>query len=374
MGGCNTSVFNYFDMERTAHSNGTNCLSNMDFTIMSRQRIAGFTLIEMMIAITISMILMAGVLSIFISSKRTYVLQDELSKLQENARFIFDDITYSLRMAGYFGCSGKIPRNAPATMNMNAFTPNENNLKVTDANAVALAKVVPLSDRLTVNYFGSPLRSPVATDANTWNDLQNPSKTSVIFDPAKAVIPLSPDNLLPAVGDTLVVSDCGGAEVYTIKTATATSVTLNTNFLRMYFWPVNVTRITDPVTLSSAISYEVRGIDKTGNGTANDIQDGFMLFKTVAGQMRPFIEGVENLQIRYGVDTNADGIADIYSTQPTGGKVVSARITLLMRTGNYRADLGPDTTTYQLDPDVTYTPADIGYRRRLISTTVDIRN
>ncbi|MDD2814943.1 MAG: PilW family protein [Thiotrichaceae bacterium] len=341
---------------------------------MSRQRIAGFTLIEMMIAVTISMILMAGVLSIFISSKRTYVLQDELSKLQENARFIFDDITYSLRMAGYFGCSGKIPRNAPATINMNAFTPNENNLKITDTNAVALTKAVPLSDRLSVNYFGSPLHSPVATDANTWDDLQNPGKTSVIFDPSKAVIPLSPDNLLPSVGDTLVVSDCGGAEVYTVKTATAASLTLNTNFLRMYFWPVNVTRIIDPVTFSSAISYEVRGVDKTGNGTANDIQDGFMLFKTAGGQMRPFIEGVENLQIRYGVDTNADGIADIYSTQPTGGKVVSARITLLMRTGNYRADLGPDTATYQLDPDVTYTPADVGYRRRLISTTVDIRN
>jgi len=346
----------------------------MDITIMSRQRIAGFTLIEMMIAVTISLILMAGVLSIFISSKRTYVLQDELSKLQENARFIFDDITYSLRMSGYFGCSGKVPRNAPATINMNAFTANENDLKVSDANAVALTKVVPVSDRLTVNYFGSPLRSPVATDANTWDDLQNPGKTNVIFDPAKAVIPLSPDNLLPSVGETLVVSDCGGSEVYTVKTATTASVTLNTNFQRMYFWPVSVTRIIDPITFSSAMSYEVRGIDKTGNGTANDVQDGFMLFKTIGGQMRPFIEGVENLQIRFGVDMNADGIADMYSTQPAGGRVVSVRITLLMRTGNYRADLGPDTASYRLDPDITYTPADVGYRRRLISTTVDIRN
>jgi type IV pilus assembly protein PilW len=199
-------------------------------------------------------------------------------------------------------------------------------------------------------------------------------QTNVIFAPTNADIPLSPDNLLPSVGDTLVVSDCGGSEIYTVKAATEASVTLDTNFQRMYFWPVSVTRIIDPAKFSSAISYEVRGIDKTGNGTANDVQDGFILFKTLGEQMRPFIEGVENLQIRFGVDMDSDGIADIYSTQPLGGKVVSVRITLLMRTGNHRADLGPDTASYQLDPDITYTPEDIGYRRRLISTTVDIRN
>lgn len=348
---------------------------------MNRQRLAGFTMIEMMIAITISLVLMAGVLSIFSSTKRTYVLQDELSKLQENARFIFDDMTFSLRMAGYFGCSGKAPRNATTAVNMAPFVTGGDNIVVADGsdltktnNPPALTKVVPLSDRLTVNYFGSPLHSPPATDPNTWDDLQNPIKTSVIFDPTKNIIPLGTDNLLPAVGDTLVVSDCGGSEIYTVATVSASNITVNGNLLRNYFWPVNVTRIVDPVTFSSAIAYEVRGIDKTANGNANQPQDGFMLFKTIGGQMRPFIEGVENLQIRYGVDVNNDGIADTYSTQPIGGKVVSARISLLMRTANYRADLGVDSTTYQLDPNVTYTPADVGYRRRVISTTIDIRN
>ncbi len=64
----------------------------------------GFTLVEMMIAITLSLILLAGVLQIFLSSKTTYTVQEGLSRLQENARFALGTVTQSVRMAGYPGC------------------------------------------------------------------------------------------------------------------------------------------------------------------------------------------------------------------------------------------------------------------------------
>ena len=44
----------------------------------------GVTLVELMIAITIGSIIMVGISSVYTSSKRSYKLQEEFSRLQEN--------------------------------------------------------------------------------------------------------------------------------------------------------------------------------------------------------------------------------------------------------------------------------------------------
>lgn len=61
----------------------------------------GVTLIELMISLVISMILMLGVIGVYITSKRGYVLQDDLARQQENARFSLDILMHDIRMAGY---------------------------------------------------------------------------------------------------------------------------------------------------------------------------------------------------------------------------------------------------------------------------------
>ncbi|MBI1422903.1 MAG: prepilin-type N-terminal cleavage/methylation domain-containing protein [Gammaproteobacteria bacterium] len=61
----------------------------------------GVTLVELMIALAISAILMLGVSSIYVSSKRGYKIQDNLSRQQENSRFSLEVLMRDLRMAGY---------------------------------------------------------------------------------------------------------------------------------------------------------------------------------------------------------------------------------------------------------------------------------
>ena len=61
----------------------------------------GVTLIELMLALAISSILMLGVSSIYISSKRGYKIQDNLARQQENSRFSLQILMRDLRMAGY---------------------------------------------------------------------------------------------------------------------------------------------------------------------------------------------------------------------------------------------------------------------------------
>ena len=64
----------------------------------------GFTLVELMVAMTIGLIILGAVGQIFATSSGTYVLQQDLARLQENGRFSMDFIAHDLRMAGYAGC------------------------------------------------------------------------------------------------------------------------------------------------------------------------------------------------------------------------------------------------------------------------------
>lgn len=75
--------------------------------IMIRQRQIGLSLVELMVAITLSMLLMLGVIQMFLGSKTAYVSNQELSQVQESGRFALEFLTRDIRNAGYKGqCMG----------------------------------------------------------------------------------------------------------------------------------------------------------------------------------------------------------------------------------------------------------------------------
>ena len=64
----------------------------------------GFSLIELMIAMTLGLMLILGVTQVFLGSKRSFVMQQQVAALQENARFMLTRISRDVRQAGLFGC------------------------------------------------------------------------------------------------------------------------------------------------------------------------------------------------------------------------------------------------------------------------------
>ncbi len=71
--------------------------------VRSVDRQSGMSLVEVMVAITISLILMAGAIQIFVGNKQAYRVQDSLAELQENGRFAIDTLKYAVRMADHWG-------------------------------------------------------------------------------------------------------------------------------------------------------------------------------------------------------------------------------------------------------------------------------
>jgi type IV pilus assembly protein PilW len=71
---------------------------------MKKKYQTGISLIEIMISLLIGAFLLGGVLQIFIGSKQTYRMQENLTRLQENGRLALELIGRDIRMTGYWGC------------------------------------------------------------------------------------------------------------------------------------------------------------------------------------------------------------------------------------------------------------------------------
>lgn len=68
----------------------------------------GFGLIELLIALALSLVVVLGVAQIFIAAKNTFVSQNAASNLQEDARFVLSKMIQEIRMVGMFGCLATI--------------------------------------------------------------------------------------------------------------------------------------------------------------------------------------------------------------------------------------------------------------------------
>lgn len=73
----------------------------MKIMTMNIQKTKGFTLIEYMVAITIGLILLAGVGTFFLGMKKSTQAQNGISELQENGRFALYFLTNEIQMAGW---------------------------------------------------------------------------------------------------------------------------------------------------------------------------------------------------------------------------------------------------------------------------------
>lgn len=235
----------------------------------------GVTLVEMMIAMVISLMLMAGVYQTFLGSKQAYRTQDGLSRLQENARFAMDQLSRDIRMANNFGCV-PAPFNqfgaqviVDRTGGVFGYDPTNPGVPANNGGIASIADTAN-ADSITIRGIGGPngiVASPVASVTGT-------------------VVALIPGSTLPAVGDTVVISDCRQAEIdiVTAVDSAAEEITL-----------ANITGIAGATYGAGTMLYPVRTIVYTvGPGTS---QNG--LFRAVDGNAQEVAEGLESIDFLF---------------------------------------------------------------------------
>ena len=73
--------------------------------MQTSMRSSGFTLIEIMIAISLSLFLIAGLIQVYLSSKTSSRNQQQLAAMKNSQRLTLDILSRNIRMAGFSGAS-----------------------------------------------------------------------------------------------------------------------------------------------------------------------------------------------------------------------------------------------------------------------------
>ncbi len=324
----------------------------MKATTLNKQ--SGFSLVELMISLILGIFITGGMLQLFVNSNQSYRVQENISRLQENGRFAMDFISKDIRAADYWGC-----------MNNTTFIENNLNLgSVYDnfGNAIVGTNNSGLnnSDTITVAGAASSGVYVVATPATTSANLK--------------VTPNSPLR----ENDIVIVSDCTAGDIFQVTNDPTTGgagnkdeLTHNTGAVSA--GPGNLDQPLQKIYDTNAQVYKLKSIAYTIAAGANGEA---ALFRSSNGAAtEELVEGINDMQILYGVDTNGDNSPNYYAASNTltsaqMNQVKSVRISLLAIT--QEDNLATEPLPYSI-LGVTTTPTDRKIRR-VYTTTIAIRN
>ena len=77
----------------------------------------GFSLIEILIALSIGLVLLSELSQVYLSLKKQYLQQQQVAEVQEKARLLVSYFRYRIHMAGYKGCLDRSFNSDPANKN-----------------------------------------------------------------------------------------------------------------------------------------------------------------------------------------------------------------------------------------------------------------
>lgn len=357
----------------------------MNYQLHSRVHQAGLTLVELMVALVLGLVLMAGVIQLFAANKTSYQLTDAVSTMQENARFSLSRLERDIRMAGFLGCTGRDQENVVINTEITAaaqFTP-DNGIEGWEADGTGYGNYSIIEDAAVAEATDSGWKATGATDP-----VLDASTNSVANSDILRLWHVDGDGVLVDVsgttvdagttppyvkGDTMMLTDCASVDIVSVCDLTGNDASLNCAANNT---PLNLLNAT-----GSAHAFKLAGWVYFVGKRDNDADNPPSLFRReisqggTAGAAQELVEGVESLQLLYGEDTDAtrDGVADRYvdaNQISDWNDVVSVRVQMLMQ--SRRTDLVEGSQTFTFNGvDVTATDGRLRYP---FVATVSIRN
>jgi type IV pilus assembly protein PilW len=364
-----------------------------------RQR--GLTLVELMVALVMGLIILAGVLTVFIANKQTYRFQDALSRLQENGRFAINMLERDIRIAG-------------GTAECQLAIPPQNTLNQPDGSPPA-GGVCPY--RSWTPFGGEAIEGFDNVKTSAGGSGETYSQTFKIVG-GSTIAPL-PDTDVVQV----LLSTTGGAKIlqHQPKSAqfkTETQAGIADGDIVLVIYPncrdgvvVQVTNTNDDKS-----NHHTEVVHNKGNRTdpgndCNQLEESFVNGNLYRIQYRTYfvantargipalyrfsmpgtvaeelVEGVEDLQVLYGVDEDNDSnrTVDSYRTAAwvrsnnLWGQVRSVRLHLLLQSADPRVlpqeNLIDFTGLFSDHHPWKTVPKNDGRWRQTYGTTVAIRN
>lgn len=298
------------------------------------RRQSGFSMVELMVAMLISLFLLSGVIQIFLGSKQSYNVNEGLSRLQENARYAFDRINEDLSAGGYTGCndSGDATQDGGLklrnTLTINTSTAYNFSDPLEGTDDTGLNNSDTLSIRRAVTATSVPLTAPlldpngpISVDAThpNYDSLKQWQIMALSDCNATAIFMITNDP--ETSGGTIlhapnIVSPSGQPNEGQSNRASTDPDGITGNYLGYQFGSesASVAQTTQIATTTYSIEDDASIPVLAINGT-------------------PLVEGVRNMQVLYGIDSDGTAGVERYVEADDAAlvdmnEVVSVRVSL----------------------------------------------
>lgn len=317
----------------------------------------GLSLVELMVAMLVGLILTAGAIQIFISSRQTYRVQENLSRMQENARFAMEYLRRDIRMADYWGCVREPRVGPPGATDSNI----QNNLNISATFDFAFDQGISGTDGLDN-----------APDVIT---LRGSRDEGVRIHPpfmniAAAALQTNSNNGIEQ-GDILLVTNCSTGTIFQVSNPDPSQSGTIVHNEGSVVAPGNSQTEFNQTYGAEASIFKVT----SSRYFVGDSAGVPALFKQDMNNAPiEIVRGVENMQITYGEDIDGDGVPNYFVPAGTPGfdidRAVAIRVSLLMRSDDNNVTSRPIDYSFN---GQTVTPND-RLLRQVFTSTVAVRN
>lgn len=334
---------------------------------LQRRSQAGMTLMELMIAITIGLFLLVGLSAVFVTSNRNYADLSRASQQIENGRFAVQIVSDDVAVAGFYG-------RYFGTLTVPALLPDPCLVAASDLRS---ATPFPLQG------YDAPASSPISCiddddhlDGTDMLVVRRADSTIAGGNHAKAT-PISGLSATQMYLQANADSTSGANPIIALGSNPAASFPLlnrdANNWAPVRRYHVHIYFIA-PCSIPNGGGTSCTGAADDGGSPIPtlkrlELSDG--AFSVVS-----LVEGIENFQVDYGIDSDGDGVPNSYlttaATVPDWANVVAVRLNILARNLERSSDY-TDTKVYDMGVAGTVTPGG-PYKRHVYNSVIRVVN
>lgn len=315
----------------------------------------GLSLIELMIAMVLAMVIIAGIVQVFLSNRQAFSLSESMIRVQESGRFAVRYISEVIRDTGSYGCvptidseSGNVQSRIDGVTDLNPIqTVASTTAPVWDATTDGAANAGDFDDPDVISMLQLVSDETRITDALTVQTLEVVDASE--FDS----------------GDYIIVTNCMVADLAEIDSVGGNEVTVDTLNLRKTLY--------DQINKRSSIAH-FRHVSFSIDAEEN-------LIISLNGVDQEVVSGIENIQFQYGVDTGEDFVPDYFADiedipAASVEDIVAVNISVLAVSGTEDSGDAENVTTE--NQTITFNgqdlPAEDQRYRSVFQSTVVLRN
>jgi type IV pilus assembly protein PilW len=325
---------------------------------MPRRKLGGFSLIELMITMALGLAIVAAVGTLSLNAARSYRAMNRSSEQIENGRYALKIIKDDLEHAGFFGTLN--PSNAGLSLPTSVPDPCGTANNPPSPQTLYNSLLLPIS-----STCGLSLTSKVSSAGMLILLRANSATTALgVLNPRNTYIQTNPAEVIIGKGASFI-SNQGAATAFSLRNLDNTNADIRQLHVRIYY---------------------VRSYSQSGDGIPTLMRRAPT---DTDSDARAIIEGIENLQLQYGLDGTlttdcnstpavGDGAPDAYyaagdiTCWKDWSNIVSVKVYLLVRSLESDPSLFTDTKTYDLG-NLSVTPGG-NYQRRVFSQVVRLIN